>query len=215
MRGNGSLQLGGGVAGKQTFDLNVVIKYPDALRVRGTQTAGAVFDVMMKRGDLQAVVYPERTAYRGRTADLRANPAPLMGIDPSLLLDAFDIESVLLDRLERYPAVSTAGSNTGHYSFTFLYTDGTGERFLARRSDLLVQRYERLRGGRAEAALTYAGFRDAGGGALVPTAFVTDVAAAGGQFAVTTDEIHVNEKAPEQAFNLPVPEGFRRAPFGA
>ena len=214
VRGNGSLVLGGSAAGRQSFDLNVVIKYPDTLRVRGTQTSGAVFDVLMKRGDLQAVVYPERTAYHGRTAELRANPAPLMGIDPTLLLDAFEIETVLLDRLERYPGVSTSGSSGTHYSYTFLYTDGTGERFLVRTSDLLVQRYERLRGGRSEAAVTYAGFRQADGGTLVPTGFVTDVAAAGGQFAVTTGELHINEKAPEQAFTLPVPEGFRRAQLG-
>jgi hypothetical protein len=211
IRANLNLVLGGREAARQRFDVSMFVQQPNRLRLRGTQEQGTVFDVLINRNDVQAVVYPERRYYRGTLDQLRRNPQVTAGIDPELFFDVLSMEQLLLSRHAAYRQLPMR-RDFRHYEVRFDYSNGTSEVFRLRQQDLLIDRYERFAGRNLTAGVTFTGYQLADGH-LVPTGFIVDVPAAGGQFGASVLEVRPNAPAPETVFDLRVPEGFVGRPI--
>jgi hypothetical protein len=203
--------LGGREAARQRFDVSLFVQQPNRLRLRGVQEQGTVFDVLINRNDVQAVVYPERTYYRGTLDQLRRHPQVTAGIDPELFFDVLTMEQLLLSREAAYGQVPLRRGRQ-HYEARFDYSNGTAEVFRLRLQDLLIDRYERYHGRNLTAGVSFTGYQLADGH-LVPTGFIVDVPAAGGQFGARVIEVHPNSETPETVFDLRIPEGFARKPI--
>ncbi|MCX7718559.1 MAG: DUF4292 domain-containing protein [Candidatus Sumerlaeaceae bacterium] len=211
IRANLNLVLGGREAARQRFDVSMFVQQPNRLRLRGTQEQGTVFDVLINRNDVQAVVYPERRYYRGTLDQLRRNPQVTAGIDPELFFDVLSMEQLLLSRHAAYRQLPMR-RDLRHYEVRFDYSNGTSEVFRLRQQDLLIDRYERFMGRNLTAGVTFTGYQLADGH-LVPTGFIVDVPAAGGQFGASVVEARPNAPAPETVYDLRVPEGFVERPI--
>lgn len=197
----------GGAAGRQSIDTNLFIQYPGKMRVRGSQDLGTVFDALVDGQQFTAVLFPERTYYAGPLSAARGSQV-LAGIDPAIMLDVFRVDALFLDRAARYgqvPLQRGRGSHVVRYN----YADGTAEVFQFREADLLIERYESYSGNQMIAGVTFTGYRIDAGGALIPSGFVVDVPAAGGQFYASIGEVTLNAPPTQAIFRISIPEGFR------
>ncbi|MBX7247056.1 MAG: hypothetical protein K1X53_16275 [Candidatus Sumerlaeaceae bacterium] len=213
IRANLDVILGGINGARQRLDVSMFSQFPGNLRVRGSQEAGTIFDVLVQGQNAQLVIFPERKYYRGSVAEMRANPDLLAGVDANKLQDLFVVERTLLDRLTRYPAAAPAETED-HYILRYGYSDGTGEQFSLRKADLLVDRYEQLQGGQVASAINYWAYTIFSGGSVLPSNFVVELTRGGGQFGATVRDIDVNINPTPQTFQISVPEGFERMSMG-
>lgn len=213
LRANLDVTANAGLRGRQQFQTQLFVKLPDFMRVRGSQNAGTVFDILVNRQEVQVIVYPERRYYRGTLAQLQANPSVLGGLYPGELIDKFAVEQTLLQRIAKQPQPQFYPS-ADHVIVRFDLGNGVAERYHLRRSDLLTDLYERYYGQQLLSSIKYWGYDFYQGGFLLPSQF-TAQSAGGGQFNAKVTDMRLNEPVPPQLAALAVPEGFTRHTLGA
>lgn len=206
LKANMTLTAGGGMKGKQQFQTTMFLKQPDFLRVRGSQEAGTVFDVLINSNEVRAVVYPERNYYRGPRNALQTNPMVLGGIDPEVLMQNFAVEQALVENMQRSQPEFEATRD--HYLVTFARADGGTDRYNLRKADLLVDMHERFYGGQLYSTIRYWGYTPVDGNCLIPNQFTVTLPQNNTQFVATVNEVRLNEEPPAQAREVPVPTGF-------
>ncbi len=199
--------------GRQQFDATVYSRpatnsSPELLRVRGSADAGPVFDFLLNRNEVQAIVYPEKQFYRGSLIDLRSNPQLLAGVQPDDLAGAFLVERTLLQRIRENPDVPVQ-ETPNHFIIPFQTPEGLTERFHVRKGDLLVEQIERVRGNELISSVRYFGYRVEDQNALIPTRYDITLAT-GAELSVNVAEVRFNGADPDNVGRMTVPEGFER-----
>jgi hypothetical protein len=210
------LDLVGGSAdtpGQQVIQTQMFSRPPNLLRVRGSHTAGTLFDVLLDHQSLGIVVYPDQKHFTGTVQDLRSNPRILGGFNPEELPWMFLIETQLVDRL-RDPSMVQLTKRSRHYTVEVRFPNGLVERYRLRAEDLLVDTYERFYGRSTVIAIYYWRYDLTGQNHLLPTHFTADFPSADGQFTVRVNTLDVNGKSPPDIGRLRVPEGFQRVSLG-
>lgn len=215
IRASLDLTVGSG-RGSQQFQTSLFIKNPDFLRVRGSQNAGTVFDVLISRGEAQVLVHPERKFYRGTVDQLRAHPEILMGINPQDLVNCFQPEQTLVRNQVRsdFAQAPVFQSTPQNYQMLFVYPSGMTERFTLRKSDLLVASCEKLYGQQAQSTVRFWAYDLVDGRYLLPTDFSGEVANGNAAFSARVSELRVNEPMSPQLAQITVPDGFERMAIG-
>jgi hypothetical protein len=167
---------------------------------------------MLNRGEAQVLLHPERKFYRGTQAQLQAHPEVLMGVNPQEILDLFLTErSVLRNQMRSDFTQAPAFQVTPErYILTYSFPNGTSERFSLRKSDLLVDTYERLYGQQVLSTMRFWAYELVDGRYLLPTDFTGELAQGSTTFSARVSEIRVNEPMPELMGTLTVPDGFER-----
>jgi hypothetical protein len=206
LKANMTLTAGGGLAGRQQFQTTMFLKQPNFLRVRGSQESGTVFDVMINRDEVRAVVYPERNFYRGHRYALQTNPMVLGGIDPEVLMQNFAVEQSLVQAMQQYQPDFQVTRD--HYVLTFMKPDGATDRYTLRQADLLCDMYERLYNGNLYSNIRFYGYTPVEGRCLLPLQFTVTLPRNNTQFQASVNEVRINEEIPAQAYEVPVPQGF-------
>lgn len=200
--------------GRQQFDASVYCRPAtgedsEVLRIRGSADAGPVFDFLLHRNEVQAVIYPERKFYRGTLAELRLNPQILAGVQPDELSESFLVERTLYQRLRENPGAPLQ-ETADHYILSFQNRSGLTEHFHLRKTDLLVELVQRSYGSQPVSSVRYYGYRFDETGGLVPTRYDMLMTATGVELSVRVGETVFNGQAPANVTRMNVPDGYER-----
>lgn len=194
---------------RQRIDTQVFFQKPALVRARGSQESGTVFDLLLDGQDLQCVIYPERSYYRGTLAQLRNNPQILGGLEPDRLASQLMMEQTLV---ERFRSVGTPQVTTipGKYVLDFRISEAAGERYYLRQADLLTDRMETYYGSEVTGAVRVWGYNYFGS-VLLPNEFTVDLGGdRGSAFSARVAEAEAGAQPPPAVRRIDVPDGFER-----
>ena len=180
---------------------------------RDPESTATVFDVMINRDEVRAVIYPERNFYRGQRYALQTNPMVLGGIDVEVLMSNFTVEQALVKQMQSYQPQFQATRD--HYIIEFMRPDGGSDRYHLRQADLLVDLYEKLYNGQAYSTIKFWGYTPVNGRCLMPNQFTVTLPRNNTQFWAQVTDVKLNEDPPAQAYEVPVPTGFNHMALAA
>mgnify|MGYP001356843554 CR=1 FL=1 len=200
--------------GRQQFDASVYCRpataeNPEVLRIRGSADVGPVFDFLLHRNEVQAIIYPDRKFYRGALADFHQNPEILAGVRPDELSEFFLVERTLYQRLRETPGAQLQES-ADHYIVSFQDQTGLSTHFRLRKADLLVDQVERAYGNQRVSTVRYFGYQYDETGGAVPTRFDMVMETTGVELSVRVGEVVFNGQAPANVTRMTVPDGYER-----
>jgi hypothetical protein len=198
-------------ASRQQFDVDAYFAPPDFLRVRGSADAGSVFDFLLANQQVQVLVVPERKAYVGTQAAMRANNTLMAGLQPEDLMNCFFVQGNFYDLLEGY-AGGQLTEQKDHYLVTFNYPTGVTEIYSLRMSDLLIDRIDRVYRGKSVGYVRFDGYDYYGKKHLLPTRF--EASQPSGAVA-TVEAVSLTPNAPRtpELSHFEIPQEFQRVPL--
>ena len=216
----GSLSVIVGEARSRTrmqFDANMYYAPPDFLRVRGAADQGTLFDFLMRDGQAQVMLVPEKKIHTGSVAALRNNPTLMGGVQPDDLVQSFLIDQQLYKILSDPASGAFVQQTPDHYVISVAYVTGVTETYSVRMADLLVDRVERHANRRLLGSVrfdAYAFYGKEGSKTLhlLPSRFEAQLPT-GAVATVQAVDIQPNAKREEALTFITVPPDFQQLPL--
>lgn len=202
---------------RMQFDANMYFAPPDFLRVRGSADQGTLFDFLMRDGQAQVMLVPEKKIHQGSVAALRNNPTLMAGIQPDDLMQSFLVEQNLYRHLNSPYSGATLQATADHYNVTVSFATGIVETYSLRMTDLLVDRMERRTGRQVTGSVRFDGYAfypDANGKTrhLLPSRFEAQLPS-GAVATVIAEDLQPNARREEALTTMDIPAEFQQLPL--
>lgn len=216
----GSLSVIVGQARSRTrlqFDANMYFAPPDFLRVRGAADQGTLFDFLLKDGQAQVMLVPEKTVYVGTEAALRNNPTLMAGIQPVDLMQSYLVDQRIYQILSDPASNAVVREENDHFTVSVAYVTGVTETYYIRINDLLVDRLERHVGRRLMGSVRFDGYafyarENTDSQHLLPSRFEAQLPS-GAVATVVAVDLQPNAKREEALTFINIPPDFQQLPL--
>lgn len=216
----GSLSVIVGQARSRTrmqFDANMYFAPPDFLRIRGAADQGTLFDFLLKDGQAQVMVVPEKKVYAGSEAALRNNPTLMAGIQPVDLMQSYLVDQRIYQILSDPASNAAVREENDHFAVSVAYVTGVTETYYIRMNDLLVDRLERHVGRRLMGSVRFDGYafyarENADSQHLLPTRFEAQLPS-GAVATVVAVDLQPNAKREEALTFINIPPDYQQLPL--
>jgi hypothetical protein len=202
---------------RMQFDANMYYAPPDFLRVRGSADQGTLFDFLMRDGQAQVMLVPEKKVHSGTVAALRNNPTLMGGVQPDDLVQSFMVDHYIYRILSDPASGAVVRETQDHFAVSVAYVTGVTETYSIRMSDLLVDKIERTANQRALGSVRFDGYafygrEDSKMRHLLPNRFEA-LLPTGAVATVQAVDLQPNAKREEALTIMNVPPDFQRLPL--